>query len=84
MRVRKPNQNEQALLEFLGCEPTDMKRHSPTVYEWRGLFLEVLTDEQVKNGKVPASWYSGLIPGFKVREMGKQAAIVKKIRRRKV
>jgi hypothetical protein len=81
MRVRIPNPNELALREFLGCEQTEMKRYSPTVYQWRGMYFEVLTVEQMRRGKVPASWYSNL-GEFRMREMGKQAEKVKKIRRK--
>lgn len=80
---RKPNQNEQALLELLGCEQSEVKRHSTTVYEWRGVYFEVLTVEQMKHGKVPASWYTPIGNNFRIREMGKQAEKVKRIKNKK-
>ena len=81
--MRQPNLNEEVLLNMLGVEQTELKRHSKTVYEWRGIYFEVLTTEQMKRGKVPASWYMNYITPwrqeFKIREMGKQATKVKKI-----
>jgi hypothetical protein len=77
MTTRQPNANEKALRDILGIEG-ELKRHSRTIYEWRGLYLEVLTVKQMKRGKVPASWYTAF-GEWRIREMGKQAEKVKKI-----
>ena len=81
MKQRTPNGSERALLDFLGCEQSELRKHSETVYEWRGLYFEMLTEWQVKHRGVPASWYSN-INGWKFRQMGTKSAIVKKIRRK--
>lgn len=79
---RKPNQHEIALMKFLGVSSEELKRHSPTVYEWRGIYFEILTIKQVREGKVPASWYAS-VGEWRLREMGKQATKVKKILERR-
>ena len=76
--MRTPNDNEQALTRFLCCQQSELKKHSPTVYEWRGNYLEILSKDQMKRNKVPASWYFKY-GDWKIREMGKQSAKVKKI-----
>lgn len=76
--MRKVSDKESFLLDLLQCSQSELRKHSESVYEWRGLYLEVLTQEQMKRGKVPAPWYQD-INGWKVREMGKQAEKVKKI-----
>ena len=81
MRTRTPNANEQVLLDFLGVSQDSVKKWSETVYTWRGKYLEILTVEQMKRGKVPASWYTPL-GEYRFREMGKQAEKVRKIRSR--
>lgn len=65
-------------MNLLGVPSQELKRHSPTVYEWRGLYYEVLTRKQVREGKVPASWYTSL-GDWRIREMGKQSQKVKKL-----
>lgn len=85
MKTRTPNINEEALLTFLGCPQTEVKKYSPVVYGWRGLYFEILTEDQKKRSKTPASWYSHIPTpigvDFYIREMGKKAEKVKKIRR---
>ena len=81
--VRKPTANEQVLLDFLGCDPAEVRKHSETVYEWRGLYFEVLTAAQRRRSKVPASWYSQWETKFYARQMGKKAAKVQKIIKKK-
>jgi hypothetical protein len=76
--MRIPNKNEQALLGFLGCNQWEVKRFTPTVYGWNGKYLEILSVEQLKRGKVSASWYMKW-DDWRIREMGKQSTIVKKI-----
>lgn len=76
--MRKVSDKEAFLLDLLQCDQSELRKHSQSVYEWRGLYLEVLTSEQMKRGKVPAPWYQD-INGWKVREMGKKSEKVKKI-----
>lgn len=78
--MRIPNDNENALLNFLCCEQTELKKHTPTVYEWRGFYLEVLKKDQMLRSKTPASWYMTW-GHWRIREMGKQAEKVKKIKK---
>lgn len=81
-KKRIPSKHEQALLELLCIEQEDVKKHSNTVYEWKGLFLEILTKEQMLRRKIPASWYVKL-GDWRVREMGDKSEIVRKIRGKK-
>lgn len=84
MRIRKPNNHELALMSILNCEQKELKRHTPTVYEWRGQFIEVLTREEMLKSKTPASWYTSLplMDTWRFREMGEDAKIVKKIKKK--
>jgi len=78
MKRRVPNTSELALIDLLSCEQSEIKKHSQSVYEWRGLYFEVVTKDQRDRGGVPESWYSK-IGEFYFREMGKKSEKVKKI-----
>lgn len=79
--MRTPSKHEEALLKFLVCDQSELKKISNTVYQWRGQYLEILTYKQMLNSKTPAPWYMK-IEGWRIREMGKQSAKVKKIKQK--
>lgn len=82
--TRKITEHEQVILELLRCEAGELRKHTRTVFEWRGVFLEVLTPEQRERSGVPGSWYTThyyLGKEWKIREMGDKATKVKRIKR---
>lgn len=83
---RIPNKNEEALLSIVHCESQELKKHSPTVYEWRDIYLEILDEIQFKHNRVAGSHYvTHYYKGYKfyVREMGDKATKVIKIKKGK-
>jgi hypothetical protein len=86
--MRTPNNNEKALISFItnggGVNVSKgIKKYSPTVYQWRGLYLEVLSFDQMIRSGVPASWYAKYLTDYgdwRIREMGPDSYKVRKIK----
>ena len=68
------------LCQLLNCEPEEITRYSPTVYQWKGIYYEITG---YKSKTAPASHYLTINYAGKkwsVRELGDKAAIIKKMK----
>ena len=70
------------LCELLNCKTNELKKYKTTVYEWRGIYFEVVGS---KSKTAPASHYTPIKWGGKiwsVRELGEKSEIYKEINKK--